>query len=210
MHTDTPDMSSDGPTVAAPEHSGASRRWLVGAGLAGLVGALLPGRVGASSNPPRRPDEDDIALLAVAQSFELANVALYDLALSGGALDDATRPVYAAFREAHEAYAQSLSATLGGDAPGEVLAEVVDTYRAAFSGGDAMALHTAALELEQTGEATHAELVGLLSGTEGAQLCAAICVVEARHAVVLADLTGTSDLDAFLDNPIPALTVQEG
>lgn len=218
MDIDTP----QNPTVVGPGPGGAgSRRRLIGAGVAGVVGSLLPvlaGRAGATTPPdqattttapPRQPLDGDRRLLGVAQRLELAAVALYDEALRGRQLDGEPRGVIAGIREAHEAYAQSLSAILGKAAPDIAEQAIVDELGGAFA-GPVGAMLEAAAALENALVATHTELVGTLEGTDGTSLVASILVVEARHATVLADMAGVTDLDQLLVNEAAPIAPAEG
>lgn len=218
MDIDTPET----PTAVGQGPAGAgSRRRLIGAGVAGVVGSLLPvlsERAGAAAPPdqattttapPRQPLDADRQLLGVAQRLELAAVRLYDEALRGSELDGDQRGIISGIREAHEAYAQSLSAILGKAAPDVAEQALVDELRAAFAGpiGDMLEAATA---LENALVATHTELVGTLQGTDGTSLVASILVVEARHATVLADMAGVTDLDTFLVNEADPIAPAEG
>lgn len=212
---DSPDTST------APAAGIGLRRRLIGAGLVGLTGSLLPTfatRSSATAPPttpttseaPRRPTTDDVELLAFAQTVELAAVALYDGALGSGILGEANTSVVRSIRQSHLAYGQSLSALLGRPAPGVADRLVVDAYLDAFSTGSEASIATAAVELENVANATHLDILGQLSGLEGAQLTAAIAAMEARHAVVFADIAGESDLDVLLTNEAEALAPGEG
>lgn len=208
----------ESPTPVGPDSDGAAaRRRLIGAGLAGLVGSLvLAGRAGATATPeqtttapPRQPTSSDTLLLGAAQRAELAAVALYDMTLKGRQLVGDERLVLTGIREAHQAYAQSLSAILGKAAPDIAEQLVVDLFGGPF-GGPIGAMLEAANELENVLVATHTEIVGALQGTAGAALIASILVVEARHATVLADMVGVSGLDDLLINDAEPLATAEG
>ena len=217
MDIDTPES----PTPVGPDSDAAgARRRLIGAGLAGLVGSLVPvlaGRAGATAPPDqttttapaRQPVPSDKALLGAAQRAELAATALYDTALTGRQLVGEQRAVIAGIREAHEAYAQSLSAILGKAAPDIAEQAVVEQFGGPF-GGPVGGMLEAAVELENILVATHTELVGLLEGTDGSSLIASILVVEARHATALADMAGITDLDQLLVNDASPLAATEG
>jgi hypothetical protein len=185
------------------------RRRLLGIGLGGAAASLLPflgGRASATTPdttpattttaPPKRPTVDDVALLGFAQSVELAARALYDVALGADVFDDVQRVVVATIRESHDAYAASLSALLGRDAPQKVNA-VFDDLESSFR-GDAASVLDAASALESTAVATHTDILGQLQGTDGATLIASILIVEARHGTVLAHLNGSTNLDDLL------------
>ncbi len=195
------------------EHSLASRvgrRRLLGLGGGAAAVSLLPsfgGRAHASAPdeptttaPPRRPTPDDTTLLAFAQTVELAARDLYDKALGddeGVDLSEDHRPVVVAIREAHEAYAQALSAMLGRFASNTADADVVTSLTSGFT-GSSEEFFAAAGALESTAVATHEDILGQLNGIDGADLVASILIVEARHATVLASLGGVTDLDELL------------
>jgi hypothetical protein len=177
---------------------------------------FLSGRASAGSGettttpPPRRPTDDDVVLLSFAQTVEWAARDLYDIALDGDSLDDTVRPVVETIREAHESYAQAISAMLGREAPNEAAAEVVEVLSEAFGGAQADVMEAAVL-LESTAVATHENILGLLDGVDGSELVASILIVEARHGTVLRNLAGVSELDDLLfTEEADALTPAEG
>jgi hypothetical protein len=159
--------------------------------------------------PSRRPTDADVSLLGFAQSVELAARDLYDVALGTTGFDENQRAVVATIRESHDAYAASLSAILGRQAP-QLANPVVEELKASF-GGDGPSVLTAAYNLESTAVATHIDILGKLQGTDGAALLASILIVEARHGTVLAYLNGSTGLDDLLVNTeADALTPAEG
>jgi hypothetical protein len=183
------------------------RRALLGAGVGGVALSLLPflsSRAGASATtdggstttstttPPQRPTDDDVTLLGFAQQVELTSQALYDEAIALGGWSDAQAAVIAAIREAHQAYAQSLSGLLGRKAPGLMSKPLFDSLRSDFS-GSADGVLSAAYDLESSLVATHLDVLAKLQGTDAAALLASIVSNEARHGTVLADLAGKSD-----------------
>lgn len=194
------------------------RRRLLGAGLIGLAGAVVPSlaaSAGASPDqattttaPPKRPSDADLELLRFAQTAELAAQSLYTSALNAGLGPTATAAV-TKIRDAHQAYGQSLAAEIGRTAPGQPAKEIVAELSGAFTGGQQGMLE-AAVQLENTLVATHTELIGTLTGIDGSKLIASIVIAEARHAVVLADLAGSTELDDFLLNDATALAPAEG
>jgi hypothetical protein len=209
----------------------ALRRRLLGIGLGGAAVSMLPFLVGranattpttgpsdttatttgasTTTAPPKQPTDDDVALLGFSQSVELAARDLYDVALGTKDFDDNTRAVIATIRESHDAYAASLSAILGRQAP-QTVDSVFDTVRSSF-GGDMKSVLDAAYAFESTAVATHTDVLGKLQGTDGASLIASIIIVEARHGTVLAYLNGSTDLDQLLvDTEADALTPAEG
>jgi hypothetical protein len=205
----------------------ALRRRLLGIGLGGAAVSLLPFLVGrANATTPstepsntaaattttaasRQPTNDDVPLLGFSQSVELAARNLYDVALATNDFDDNTRAVIATIRESHDAYAASLSAILGRQAP-QTVNPVFDTLQSSF-GGDKKSVLDAAYALESTAVATHTDVLGKLQATDGASLIASILIVEARHGTVLAYMNGSTDLDELLvDKEADALTPAEG
>lgn len=227
MHTDSPETSVA--VVADSQPATGLRRRLIGAGLIGLAGSLVP-RVAAHASattpddtteattpvvaatttaPPQQPTAEDVDVLGFAQSVELAISQLYKTALDAGSLSDDVLAVVGPVHEAHIAYAQSLNALLGRNAPGQASAELVGASSEGF-GGDEAAFLEAAYQLEDTAVATHSELIGQLAGTDGAGLLASILIAEARHAMVFADLAGESDLDVLLLTAAEPLEAAEG
>ena len=190
------------------------RRRLLGLGLGGAAVSLLPflsGRASATTTttsdtvaattttaPPKRPTDTDAALLGFAQTVELAARDLYDVALGTKDFDTNLRAVIATIREAHAAYAASLSAMLGRLAPQRANA-IFDDLKSTF-GGDKASVLDAAYKLESAAVATHIDILRTLQGTDGASLISSILIVEARHGTVLAHLNGKTSLDDLLVN----------
>lgn len=200
-------MDHDAPEAreaTSPATSRTSRRALLGLGIGGAAASLLPlltGRASASAStdaatttaPPKRPTADDTALLGAAQQVELAAVALYEGAISGvSGWTEAQAAVMTTFRDAHLAYANSLSALLGKAAPGTAAESVLTKFQRTFV-GDPAGVCAAAWSLESAAVATHGEVLGSLQGIDGAALVASIQIAEARHCTVLADLAGITD-----------------
>ena len=213
---DSPDTSTAHTDVLADAASSSGlRRRLLGAGLIGLAGSLLPGlasRAGASPDqatttaPPKRPSDSDLELLRFAQSAELAAKSLYDTALAGE-LGDTAKAVLTHVRNAHKAYAQTLAAEIGRTAPGAPDAALVEASSEAFAGSQSSVV-AAAFELENVLVATHTEVIGLLTGVDGARIIGSIVPAESRHALVLGDLAGVTELDDLLINSATALTAE--
>jgi hypothetical protein len=215
---DSPDTSTVDTGVSADVASPSGfRRRLVGAGLIGLAGSLVPGlaaRAGASPDqttttaPPKRPSDADLELLRFAQAAELAAEALFDTALTSelGATGTA---VISAVRDAHQAFAQALAAEIGRTAPGAPDATIVEASTAAFSGNQS-SIMAAAFDLENVLVATHTDIIGQLTGVDGARLISSIIIAESRHAVTFGELAGRTDLAELLDNAATALTPAEG
>lgn len=153
-----------------------SRRALLGLG---VVGASLAAARSVSAAPAA-----DLAAVAIAA--ELAAAELY-----AGADGD----LWAVMSESHGAFAERLagisgvSANLRNDA-------VVAAFAEGFAASDPSA---AALELENTLAATHADLMGLVEDDEMLAAMASIVASESRHAAVIAQLSDAG-LDAALVN----------
>jgi rubrerythrin len=196
------------------------RRRLIGAGLLGIAGSLLPlaSRAGAATpdenttttRPPQRPTDDDQALLGFGQEVELAAMELYDAALQGDVITEDVRHVFEYIRESHQAAGQQLSAMLGKGAPGTALESALSSGQAGFSARSLREVATAAAELENTAVATHTEMLGQLQGTEGSALIASMIASEARHATVLQDIAGETELDALLLSDATPLAAEKG
>ena len=192
------DVNESGARAAQPA---VGRRALLGAGVGGAALSLLPflgGTAAAAAptdettTPPKRPTEADSGLLAQAQQLELTAQALYDIALVVSGWSDEQAVVITYLREAHQAYANSLSGLLGRAAPGIVSQAVLDARRSDFSDSVGSVL-AAAYELEAAAVATHGDLLSQLVGTDAAALIASIQMNEARFGTVLADLAGDAD-----------------
>ena len=69
---------------------------------------------------------------------------------------------------------------------------------------------TAGYDLESTAVATHTALLAHLTNVDGAKLVASMLAMEARHCVVLADLSGRGDdLDVLLVNTAEPILPEE-
>ena len=199
-----------------------TRRRLLAAGFAGTTLGLLGSRAvsatpddttppadGGSQQPaattttaaPLRPSEEDIPRLQFAHAAELAARDLYQAALDAGAEEE----VLPVMRANHQAYADVIKGILGP--AGDQVADegVFREFRADFETDDVTAVATAGHELESALVATHIELIGELTGLDGAHMLASILTVEARQATVLADVAGHGDdLDVlFADDAQP-------
>lgn len=153
----------------------------------------------STSTPPRRPTAADVALLGFAQSAEIAARDLYRRALDAGAGGDHVASLVALAAH-HDAYAQSISAIIGTDAPQSRNEELFQFFSSRF-GSNTTQTALAAHELENQLVVTHQSLLENLDGTEGSALVASILITEARHAVALAAIAGLSpvaDIDAYL------------
>ena len=219
------------PTAAAHtagDSAPLARRRILAAGASGAALSLLPwlsDRAGAQARTapptsggetviapaptttpaPKRPTAADIELLAVAQTIELAIRDLYDAALAANSFEGATAEAVTAIREAHEAYAQSISGLIGADAPGIRSDKLYNAQRSNFS-GSAAAVAQAAADLENVACATHIDILGSLIGVDATGLIASILVVEARHATVLNIIAGATTLSNQLASDGVALS----
>jgi len=197
-----------------------------GVGLGGAAVSLLPflsGRAAASATtepastaevtttttPPQRPTDDDVALLSFAQQVEATAVALYNEALKVTGWSDEQALVVTFIRDAHLAYAQSLSGLLGREAPNSISQELFDARRDGFS-GKVDAVLASAEALESTAVATHGDVIAKLLGTDGASLIASIQMNEARYCTVLADLAGETDPAVLLVDEEAASLMAKG
>lgn len=224
-------MTESGTVAAMSESQGpvgrrAAVRVAAGVGLGGAALSLLPflsGHAAASATtepastepatttttPPQRPTADDVALLSFAQQVEATAVALYNEALKVTGWSDQQALVVTFIRDAHLAYAQSLSGLLGRDAPNRISQEVFDAQKDGFSGAIDAVLASAGA-LESTAVATHGDVIAKLSGTDGASLIASIQMNEARYCTVVADLAGESDPAVLLVDEEAASLVGKG
>jgi len=177
----------DAPTERPDRRS--TRRALLGLGVVGA--ALAASRsVGAAAG-----DEGDQLAQRVI-GVELAARDLY-LAAPDGFVADGLAEVFASN---HAAFADRISGITGLSANQRDDA-FFDSMESAFSGGDT----AAALELENTLAATHAELLGVID--DGTLLSAITSIVsaESRNAAVIASETG-ADLDVIIVNSAAPLT----
>lgn len=192
-----------------------TRRRVLAAGLAGTTLGLLGGRAvsagttppadePSATDPPARPTAADIELLAFAETVELTARDLYQASIEAGADD----PLIGLMRDNHQAYADGLSGILGVDGSGRPDDALFEELLSSFEVSDIAELAANASDLESTMVATHTELLRALEGIDGAQMIAAILVVEARAATVLADLAGLGDdLDSLFVNDVEPLAV---
>jgi len=196
-----------------------------GVGLGGAALSLLPflaGHAAASATtepagteaatttaPPQRPSSEDVTLLGFAQQVEATAVALYNEALKVKGWSDQQAVVVTFIRDAHLAYAQSLSGLLGRDAPNSISQDLFGANKSAFSGAVDEVL-AAAEALESTAVATHGDVISKLVGTDAASLIASIQMNEARYCTVLADLAGETDPTVLLVDEEAAFLVGEG
>jgi hypothetical protein len=181
-----------------------TRRGLLGASLAGAALSLIAGR-STSASTGERVSASDLTLLLFAQSLELAARDLYKAAITAGATD----PVFGVLADQHEAYAQGIASFIGEPANARDDA-VYDEREASFTAFDLEAVATAGYDLESAAVATHTELLARLENIDGAKLIASALAMEARHCVVLADLSGRGDdLNVLLVNTSDPILPEE-
>ncbi len=197
-------MTPKGPSSVdlEPAEPATSRRSLIRvAGAAGVVGAtaLLASRSASAAPAPLPPNPADTFLLEQAMLLELTARDLYEVAIDAGPADEIAE-VLAVIAQNHRAYAQSIAGAAGLSASGRN-EDAFESLRGEFADGSILAAH----QLEQTAVSTHTELLGEYESAQAVRLTASILVVEARHATVLADIAGVSDLDVIFGNDQPPL-----
>jgi rubrerythrin len=138
--------------------------------------------------PPAKPQPTDLVFLSFAQSFELAAVQAYGVALASTLLSDKVADVARAFQGHHLDHAQSFAGMAGKAATGianqSLLAAFGPLLQAASSEAQ---LLQAALNVEMAAAATYTAALAQIIGTDPAALVASIQPIEARHAVVLSE-----------------------
>jgi hypothetical protein len=187
---------------STPTTTGGSTGAGAGSGSSSTTSTAAPTTTQA---PVKRPTADDLPMLGFAQQFEIAARDLYDSAIASGSFQGEELRVVETIREDHEAYGQAIAGLLGRDAATGRLDDLFDELESDF-GGDRAAILQAASALENTAVATHLDLVGTLTGVEGAALISSIITVEARHATALNVMAGITDLDQILRADGDALT----
>ncbi|MEP6295798.1 MAG: ferritin-like domain-containing protein, partial [Ilumatobacter sp.] len=179
------------------------------AGLGGLAAALLLDRTTLALpaddevERPNVPTDADVALLSQVIGLELAASELYRLKLESADGDLAV--AVGIMAENHQAYAQAVAGATGLSAQ-SANESLVDASRAGFEGSDDE-FFAAAHAFEQTAAATHTALMGQYESDDAIALTASIALTEVRHATVLADLLGVSDLDVLFGNDESALSL---
>lgn len=218
------DMTSKGPSSVDPDLTVAAldapptvspsptrRRLMVGAlaalgTSAAVVGAARPVSA-APEERPNLPTEDDVALLMQAMRLELTARDLYRAALSSVSSDLAT--VIGVLGDNHGAYAEAIAGDTGLSA-NQIGRddELFDSLEGDFTsaGSFPLAAHT----LEQTAVATHKELLERYESSDAVELTGSIMLAEARHATVLADVAGVSDLAVVFATTEAPLSIDGG
>ena len=180
-----------------------TRRGLFGASFAGAALSLIAGQAALAST--ERVIDADLALLRFVQTLELAASDLYAAAVAAGADD----PVFGVLVDQHKAYAEGIAGFVGE--PANIRnEELYGELESAFAVSDQTAVATAGYDLESAAVATHLEVLARLENLDGAKLVASMMAMEARHCVVLADMSGRGDdLDVLLVNTADPLLPEE-
>jgi hypothetical protein len=180
-----------------------TRRGLLGASFAGAALSLIAGQAALAST--ERVIDADLALLRFVQTLELAASDLYAAAVAAGADD----PVFGVLVDQHKAYAEGIAGFVGE--PANIRnEELYGELESAFAVSDQTAVATAGYDLESAAVATHLEVLARLENVDGAKLVASMLAMEARHCVVLADMSGRGDdLDVLLVNTADPLLPEE-
>ena len=178
-----------------------SRRSLIGvvgaAGAALAAGALVASRPAAAET--FTPSDADRDRLNVLMRFELTARDLYLASIDTG-LDDVAAEFAATLAANHTAYAQAIAGAAGLSA--ELRSSTLfDQFEADFTTGDDTSWATAGHELETTFVATHTEAIGQFEGIGPINLVASIVTVEARQAMVLADIAELGTENKVLNAP---------
>ena len=186
-----------------------SRRSLFGLG--GIVAAGTAVAIASSTTAaaaPDKPTDADRVALNAAMRLELSARDLYQLAAAD--LDGDVAQLASVVAKNHEAYAQSISGTIGTSA-NERNEAVFNAQRSLFAVSDAQAFGAAAWTFENTAVATHTELLDNYESIDAIKLTASIITTESRQAAVFASLAGfASNLDAMLDNSAAPLELSGG
>ena len=135
--------------------------------------------------PPKQPTNEDLVILAYAQSLELAAVEAYKLAapkLAGSAV----LPVAVTFAAHHEQHAQAFGGLAGKAALGIANQSIIEAFgpRLESARTEAEVLRIA-WELETAAASTYVAVLGEIESTNSAATIASIQPIEARHAAVI-------------------------
>lgn len=181
-----------------------SRRSMIGAlGAAGAIaaiGALATARPAAASAPFTLTSADRDRL-NVLMRFELTARDLFQASLGAG-LDGVAGEFTTTLVANHAAYAQAIGGAAGISA--RLRSTVLfDRFEAPFATSNVPAWATAAHQLESTFVATHTAAIGQFESIQAVNLIASIVAVEARQAMVIADI-GEFEWDASTINALDA------
>ena len=186
------------------------RRFLAGAGLAGVAVAAAPivlprGMIGLAS----AQELDDQTIAGYAQSVEFAAVAAYTAA--AGVLSSATLPVAELFMSHHQQHADAFGAVAGDKAatgPNEKLVAAVTPALQAIT--DETGALEFAFTLENQAAYTYAAALTLLQDPAYAAATSTILPIEAQHAVVLGLALGKPVADVFPTGAFESASLGDG
>ena len=175
----------------------ASRRHLIGAGIAGVAGLFLAacgddedeGAGDPKAETTRNPDADkaDSKIVNYALTLEYLESDFYDRVVGSGELRGRELELFKAFAEDERQHAETLASAarrLGVEDPEKPKTRFDD----ALSGGRKRILETA-LALENLGAAAYLGQAGNINDVDLARVAFSIHTVEGRHAGALARLT---------------------
>jgi Ferritin-like domain len=149
--------------------------------------------------PPRQPDEADVAVLVFSQTLELALVAIYDAAITGGRLDPAHSALATLFRSHHLEHSQAIASAAGKSSKNLANKAVVRKFVSLVGAAtDQNGVLLALFHAETAAAATYGQALGQLKATDSASTVASIYPVEQRHAAVLARAVGLNPADYLL------------
>ncbi len=176
-----------------PAEPATTRRRMIGAvgavGLAAAVGALAMAH--QANAAPYTPTEADRSRLDVLMRLELTARDLYRASVGAG-LDGVAGDLASTFADNHQACAEAIAGISGLSATAGI-ASVYKQFESPFATSDIETWTKAAYEFESTFVATHTEATSGFEAIEPINLVASILVVEARQAMVLADVGGFLD-----------------
>jgi rubrerythrin len=152
-----------------------------------LVGSASAADTTTTTTIAVHPTNDDLTLLAFAQSLELVAVAAYQTAIDSKKLTDATvAEVAMIFQRHHQEHAAAFAALAGKAVQDKPNQKLLDAFGPKFkAAADQTALLELAFDLENAAASTYLYALGVVGATEPAQLVGSILPIEADHAVVL-------------------------
>ena len=152
----------------------------------------------STTKPPAVPQSSDLIFLAFAQSFELAAVQAYTLALAGSSVSKNTADVLLTFQNHHRQHAQAVAGIAGKAATGIPNQALLTVYSPLFQAATTEnQVLQATFRLETAAASTYLSGLAQLIGTNGAGLVASILPIEARHAEVFGESLG-QNFDDFV------------
>lgn len=158
------------------------RRFLQGAGIAGLAASGLP--MVSPSGPAFAQEAGDAAITAFAESIELAIVEAYGQ-IDVGLLTPQLAATVAAFADHHREHATALGETAGDAATGEPNRELLEDLDGRLARArDEPAVLELAFSLESSAAATYLFALGALEARGALELAASVLPVESEHAIV--------------------------